>query len=1182
MQLLKIAVAGTSDLTLRLLELCYEDGHEITNVFSTRSDIQDYASKRHISLDSDGLCDANWIIVTDDVGDIFSDVDKSTHRLICCRQVAKDLNTEHWVNWVVKKEETTSKLLCWSERVCGGQISGADAIWDCDQTAIVGFKNLLRHLARGLSIERFEEKSFEETSFKETVVPPVLRSQAIRHRSNETSRQYAYAPNLVEEFAKAVTRYPKNVALIFGEQSLTYTEFDALSSRLAEMIVQMYDRMGVVISKDTRIGVALPKSVELYVAILAVLKTGAAYVPFDLGLPTERMRQMSEEAGLRVILTNKLSANVAGIASEASVLKIDLMKLATASPAPGCLPTDINSDALAIVFYTSGSTGKPKGVMLEHRNIVHFTAWYRDYCAIDHCSVALQFAAVSFDTSLFDMFPTWFAGGRLVVPSEETRRSFDDLSELMRKKGVTHAFMPPAWLAEMPDKNLPTLAHLVTGGDVCDPDTISRWSRERRFHNIYGPTECTVLATAACLDKNSKNRNIGFPIANTCCYVLDSNGEPVRTGQEGELFIAGAGVGRGYLNMEELNRERYLPDAFSEIPRLMYKTGDFVRWTNTGSLEFIGRIDTQIKLRGFRVELGEIESVVFASRIYRHAAVVYTENKQVVGYVADRIDADEDMTSALSRLEQVLQSQLPDYMVPATIVEIKALPATLNGKFDRRALAALPVHIARKRNLQYARNDIEAQLVDIWAKILKLGEDEIGIHDSFFELGGDSILVAKLLLTVKKTLSHSVALVRFIENPTVASLSSLLGDQTLAKNDRIPTRVYSDTLLSNDIRPLAEVNPYIRQPRNVLLTGANGFLGCFIIERLISLTKANIFCLVRAINEEEAQKRLKKALISFGLVHLVDQSRIKVIVGDLEQPRLDLSKDSYHVLCNSIDVIYHNGAHVNHIYDYASLYAANVGSTLTLLRFATTGINKAFHYISTLSAASNANASGELVEAEPANVPPAFINNGYNLTKWVSECLVSQAFNTGVNAAIYRPGNIIGDCQHGICRPDKNRILRLIKGSLQLGVFPRWEMAFDLSPIDFLASAIVALSLSNSPLPVYHLHDPKPITWIDYISTLHTFGYQFDFIEPDVWRSKLLQVDQTNALFDVISFYLDEENEDIGDMSHIHWQRTANALDRLDIDYPEKNFDLLKRHFIYLIESGFFPKPVTATAANYS
>jgi amino acid adenylation domain-containing protein/thioester reductase-like protein len=1202
MRLLKIAVAGASDLTLRILELCYEHGHEITNVFSTRTDICDYALERHITLVSDGLCAVDWVVVTDDMGDVFSDIDTLSPRLICCRHIANDLGMEHQINWIMAKVDIST--LVWSKQVSGGQINGADAIWDCDQVAIIGFNRLLGYLAKGATITELDTKLHSKRQFGQAgeefttsaspsqssrnvtssevlseivpFPPPILRSQAIYHRSNETARSYICEQSLVAEFAKAVARYPEDVALIFDAHSLTYAKFDTLSSRLAENIIHIYQHKGIILGKDTRIGIVLEKGIELYVAILAVLKTGAAYVPIDPTYPDERLRWMIEDAGLHIIITNKFLPDTAVMTSEAFCLNVDLATLATATPIPGYLPTDIDGDTLAVVIYTSGSTGKPKGVMLEHRNILHFTAWYREYFAFNHCSTALQFSTVSFDASLLDIFPTWFAGGRLVVPSEEIRRSFDDLAELIRKQGVTHAFLPPAWLSGMPEENLPTLAHVITGGDVCNSDTIRRWSQGRYFHNIYGPTECTILATTVCFNENANSRNIGFPIANTCCYVLNSNGEPVRTGQEGELFIAGQGVGRGYLNMEELNCKRYLPDPFSKTLRLMYKTGDLVRWTQTGALEIIGRIDTQIKLRGFRIELGEVEIAVLATGIYRHAAIVFTENKQIVAYVADLI-ASENMPSPIDHLKQSLQNQLPDYMIPSAIVEIDALPATPNGKIDRRALAALPVHFARSPKLERPRNEIEAQLVGIWATVLELEEDEIGIYDSFFDLGGHSILVARMLLGVKKTLSRNMALARFMENPTVASLSSLLCDPTLAKGARIPTQVYSDALLPSDICPLAEVNPYVRQPRNILLTGANGFLGCFIIEQLLNLTSANIFCLVRAKNDEEARKRLNKSLISFGLAHLDKQSRIKVIAGDLEHSQLNLSENNYHTLCNLIDAIYHCGANVNHIYDYVYLYAANVSSTLILLRFATTGINKAFHYISTLSAASNVNESGEIVEAEPINAPPAFVNNGYNLTKWVSEQLVWQAFNVGVHGAIYRPGNITGDSQYSICQPERNRILLLIKGSLQLGVIPRWEMAFDLSPVDFLAHAIVSLSLSKSPLLVYHLHNPKPLTWVDYVSTLRIFGYQFDFVEPDLWRSRLLQIDETNALFDVISFYLDDENEDIGDMSLIHWQGTANALAELGINYPEKNLDLLQIHFRYLIESGFLPDPVTIT-----
>nr|WP_255539582.1 non-ribosomal peptide synthetase [Polynucleobacter sp. JS-Safj-400b-B2] len=984
------------------------------------------------------------------------------------------------------------------------------------------------------------------------------------HLSNAESVSEKYK-NLASLFKDAAAMYPERVALEFEGHLLRYKELDCLSDIFSQKIIQAHAELGCELTADKCIGISINKGMELYVGILAILKTGAAYVPLDPLYPKDRLEWICEDAAIDVVVIAEGAQNsFDGISKTLALNNSTLMSL------QNNFLLDLNSiesESLAVVIYTSGSTGRPKGVMLEHKNISSFSRWYEKYCCVNKKSISLQFSTTSFDASLLDIFPILFSGGKLVIPSEEIRSSFDGLVDLIRCKEVTHAFLPPALLANLKDTNVPSLEFLITGGDVCDYETIKIWSSGRKFYNIYGPTECTILATTARFNAESHNRDIGRPIYGAICYVLDGSGFPCPTDEVGELYIGGNGVGRGYVGDNALNQERFLQNPFID-GATYYKTGDHVKWNSSGGIDFVGRIDSQIKIRGFLVDLGEIEHVILGAGFFNRAAVIANNDKQIIAYVANG-DQIAGVKNGLIELKAFLRKKLPNYMVPLSIVELDALPSTQNGKIDRANLALRPVTFVKNISEDITpKGVLEISLAKIWASVLNIDADSIGMDDSFFDLGGHSILVSRMLLAVKKMTAKSVSLARFMENPTLTSLTLLFGDAQ-TKGVMISERVYRDATLVNEVVPLPTINEYEKAPRTVLLTGANGFLGCHLISQLLKHTRAKIYCLVRADSDAGARVRLDAALVKFGLSELIKEGRVQAICGDLERSDFGFTADRFQSLKCSVDAIYHNGANVNHVYDYSYLYRTNVESTINLLKFSVIGINKSFNYISTLSAASSMNQNGELLEDGPSNNPPAFINNGYNLTKWVSERLVWAARANGLSAKIFRPGNITGDSMGGICQPEKNRILLLIKGSLQLGIIPDWAMNFDVSPVDWLAEAIITLSVSKTNLDVFNLHNPKKLSWVDYVSTLKKFGCKFDFVASSMWQKRLLEIDESNALFDVISFYLDEKNEDIGDMSHIHSSHTESELLKLDIKYPEKNSELLFTHFNFLVDSGF-------------
>lgn len=1179
MKSISIGIAGAGDLATKIMVALFELGHEVfTLPGSTKNfleiaaslGVENYAERRqHLIDELDGV-----LLLSES-----AEFDQAAHlqtRIInfgIRGDVVAD-NRSGAIRWSATLHGVT-EILCSENYHFNHHICGADYAVDVEQIALSMLIDVVSYVAQHngawpASIQQDEFFHFDSQEKLERI--------AFWHRSNQTAASIPDYRSLIDLFACAVERFPDRTAIIAPDATLTYRQLSDYAILIANDLLQQGVVCRTIGDAECVIGVALPKSTKLYASILAILGMGAAYVPLDPAYPKERLKGITEDSCLEYILTDVQYLPLFETCGTRAihVPTYDDCKYRIVADAQFLIIHEaFNQSRLAVIIYTSGSTGRPKGVMLEHRNILSFCNWYQEHVMLTPESRALQFSTISFDASILDVFPTLACGACLIVPSEEQRHDFSALDRLVIEHQVTHAFLPPALLAALPNCSWPSLQHLVTGGDICDLDTIERWKPSRHFYNIYGPTECTVLATLSDFSVHDNNKNIGIPIANARCYLLDERMRPVKPGEHGELYIAGAGVGRGYYRQATMTSERFLPDPL-DSNALVYRTGDMAMWNDDGNIHFVGRRDFQVKIRGFRVELGEIENAILRSRLFKQCAVVLDQQKRICAFVAKPY---LDSSNAMD-VKTAVRNILPEYMIPAQVIILPSLPATDNGKIDRKAL--LSIHVAQEVCL--AQDDLtetETKLRTIWASVLGFDVAEIRKSDSFFDLGGYSLLVSRMLLLVRKEWSVNTPLARFMEQPTIESLALMLTDHSINKGDRIPAEVFSDMQLPLSIAPLAEKNAYLHSPREILLTGANGFLGVFLLQQLLKITEAIIYCLVRAPTEEDAYRKMQLALDSNGLSSLSGHPRLRVVLGDLEKPNLGMSEEWFAELAQCIDVIYHNGAHVNHIYDYRHLANTNVKSTLELLRLATTSQNKAIHFVSTLSAASNLNSIGNIVESGPTKTPPAFVNNGYNLSKWVSEHLVWQAIERGVVGTIIRPGNISGHSFSGVCQPEQNRIMLLIKGSIQLGCAPAWDSGFDLCPVDFLAEGAVRCSLSAvRETSVLHLHNPKPLNWIDFLTCLQEFGYRFDVVAPDVWRAAVVDIEESNALYNVLAFYLDDESEDIGDMSHIEFSKTERELQRVGMDYPEKSVALIQANLRYLIDCQFLPLPGTNVATK--
>ncbi len=589
---------------------------------------------------------------------------------------------------------------------------------------------------------------------------------------NDTIADYPSHKCIHELFEEQVERAPNAIAVIFGEEELTYRELNHRANQLAHYLRSL----GV--GPDVLVALCLDRSIEMVVGLLGILKAGGAYVPLDVSYPELRLNFMLDDAAAHVLITQ--TKFVSKLSKHRGLVVCLDSELNTADrPTLDNPLSNSKPHHLAYVIYTSGSTGNPKGVLLEHRGLVNLALWHCRTYHLQGNDRTTQLASLGFDAATWEIWPSLIAGATIVVVRDELRASPSAVATWLVARGVTMSFMPTPLAEAMVDLAWPSPSDfrvMLTGGDRLQRRPSANASF--RLVNHYGPTECTVVATACDVAADVMGSSplgppaIGNPIANTLVYVLDQQRQLVPIGVAGELYIGGDGLARGYLNRPELTAERFVRNPFSNEPTArLYKTGDLCRWRTDGNLEFLGRLDHQVKIRGFRIELGEIEVALASHPSVRMCVVLAREDrlrdKRLVAYV----ESINNECSA-SALRNHVAALIPDYMIPTAFVFLDSLPVTPNGKIDRKALPAPEFdRAALSTRFVAARTHIEATLQKLWAEAL--GLDSVGIHDNFFELGGNSLLSIRLISRAAKA-GLRLTVSQLFESPTIEGLAKAL------------------------------------------------------------------------------------------------------------------------------------------------------------------------------------------------------------------------------------------------------------------------------------------------------------------------------------------------------------------------------------------------------------------------
>jgi amino acid adenylation domain-containing protein/thioester reductase-like protein len=908
-------------------------------------------------------------------------------------------------------------------------------------------------------------------------------------------------------FAAQVARTPDAVALVCEGCSWSYGQLDEAANRLAHLLA------GRGVGPGCVVGLLLERSAQAIAAIVAVLKTGAAYLPIDPEHPPTRIGFMLADAAPVAVIT---TAGLAGRLDGHDVVVIDVNDPAvdtqpsTALPAPG-------PDNIAYIIYTSGTTGVPKGVAATHHNVTQLLESLD--AGLPSTGVWAQCHSHAFDVSVWEIWGPLLHGGRLVVIPDSVTRSATDFHDVLVAEHVNVLNQTPSAVAALSPQGLDSVT-LVLGGELCPAEVVDRWAPGRVVINGYGPTETTMcVALSAPLAPGSGAPPIGSPVSGAALFVLDGWLRPVPVGVAGELYVAGRGVACGYVGRAGLTASRFVACPFGGSGARMYRTGDLVRWGVDGQLVYVGRADEQVKIRGYRIELGEVRAALTGVDGVDQAAVIAREDhpgdKRLVGYVTGTADP--------VGIRAQLAERLPAYMVPAAVVVIDALPLTVNGKLDTRALPA-PEYTAGE--YRAPGTPTEEILAGIYAQVL--GLERVGVDDSFFDLGGDSLSAMRLVAAVNTALDADLSVRTVFDAPSVSSLSQQLGrhagatgpsfgsvhgrdtievhagDLTLEKFIDATTLTAAPTLPG----PSAEV-------RTVLLTGATGFLGRYLalewLERM-DLVDGTLICLVRAKSNEDARQRLDKTFDSGDpelLRHFQELAadHLEVIAGDKGEANLGLDQQTWQRLAETVDLIVDPAALVNFVLPYSELFGPNVVGTAELIRFALTTKIKPYTYVSTANVGDQIEPSAFTEDADIRVISPTRTiddSNGYGNSKWAGEVLLREANDLcGMPVAVFRCDMILADTTYAGQLNVADLFTRMVLSLAATGIAPgsfyqldadgnRQRAHFDGLPVEFVAEAIATLgALAVDGFETYHVMNPHDdgIGLDEYVDWLIEAGY---------------------------------------------------------------------------------------------
>ncbi|KAF2224817.1 nonribosomal peptide synthetase 10 [Elsinoe ampelina] len=949
-------------------------------------------------------------------------------------------------------------------------------------------------------------------------------------------------------FKKQVKETPDLVALEDENHTYTYTQLDDK----VESLTRNIGRYGV--ERDSLVGVLLGRSADYVIACLAALRAGGAFLVLENAYPTELLNEVIEDANPAVILTTR--SEVGRIRGNSPLIILDEEQSGSNGHANGHSNGDSNGhanvasdetdphdlDKLAFVCYSSGTTGRPKGIACVHKAAVYS---YNARFGLSDLKPGDRVACNVF--FIWEILRPLLRGATVVAIPDETSYDPGILVNTLQSKKITETLMTPTLLAAVLSRHqalatrLPDLRTLWLNGEVVTTDLAQKTLKalpKCRLLNVYSACETHEVAAGVVSEMISDDAQVcpvGPLLDPKRTYILDDSGQRVENGNAGELFVGGHQLARGYLNLPETTAKAFIPDPFDPAHgAYMYRTGDLARITSKGLLEITGRVGAMIKLRGYSIVPAKVQKAIVQNLAVRDCVVTsHGEglNRQLVAYIADEKDSSEERPSVKiddgarsPAARRVLSQALAQYMIPTLWVRLDKIPThAVSGKIDMKALPepgstdSKPVSPVRATAKKDENDPISLDAVaEIWAATLSTPRSAITPEHNFFDLGGHSLLLSDLASRFSKNFGFRVPVARLADPPTLNghlhTVRAVRDGHTAAVQADLPNIMRADSVLDKDIVPApgTKLIP-ANKADTILLTGATGFLGPFILNDLLESTSAKIICLVRFSDPTQADipagiARLRRNLLDFGLWSDSIMERIEILPGNLSRKRFGIPPEPFEQLAKRVQVIVHAAATVNLVYPYAALRNANVGGTREILRLAAIG-GATVQYVSTNGVLPPSQEGWPETKILEVDEVASAIPDGYGQTKCVAEYLAREAVQRGLPVRILRAGTISGHSASGASNA-YDLLTSLIVESTQLGHYPdvpNWRT--EMTPVDFVSKSIVHLANitedKSSPKDqlIFHLGDPQPVTAVSVFEHLNELGFPTTPLPFEEWVS---------------------------------------------------------------------------------
>ncbi|KNC80603.1 hypothetical protein SARC_07039 [Sphaeroforma arctica JP610] len=1025
-----------------------------------------------------------------------------------------------------------------------------------------------------------------------------------------------------DHFSDWAKKDPERPAVVHGEKTFSYKYLDDFSNRVAHYLIKQGVVPGDVVTMYAH------RSTAIVIGIMGILKAGATFSVIDPAYPVERQQVYLFVAQPKAILSLKLAGVMnpevqkyidteLNICCQLNGLHEDEPELLAEYESTSCgvvvQPYDV-----ATLSFTSGSTGIPKGVRGQHISLTHFFPWMMTKFGLGEKDRFTMLSGIAHDPIQRDVFTPLFMGATIYIPDQEDIVSPGQLAQWMATNQVTVAHLTPAMnqlVTANAEAPMPHLRRVFLVGDILTKRDVMRLQAladNVEVINMYGTTE-TQRAVSYFHIKNDGSIGdlkeilpAGWGMKDVQLLILTDSGKVAGIGELGEIYVRSPCMSRGYLGLDKVTAEKFVNNPFrpDDSKDKMYRTGDLGRYMPDGVVECVGRADDQVKIRGFRIELGEIDTHLGQHPDVRENITLVkrdaNEEKTIISYFVPKIANQFDINS----MRDALKAKLPVYSIPSVFVPLVRMPLTPNAKIDR---AKLPYPDAAVIALQNAsrkqsssgvthETNMHVEIKDIWRNVLGRA---VGVHDNFFDVGGHSIFATRVTFEMRKRLKLELPLDLLYRCGTIDQvvkqiskdeLTDALGfEEADGTSDIAQLDVEGQVVLDASItcKGLPELAAdSVQTVTDVLLTGGTGFLGAFLLSRLlVTHPNAMVHCIVRAKDNAAAYARVEKALKQHFLWRDDYGHRINAVCGDLSAEDNTCGVDAavWDEWATKVDLIVHNGALVHWVYPYAKLKAANVTSVVSLLALACTHKRKPFHFVSSTAVFEASHYLGltQPVKERDPLVAGNGIGSGYGQTKWVAENIIALAAERGLPTYVYRSSYITGDSRTGVTNVD-DYLVRLVKGCIELGVAPEMVNKLNCCPVDFVADTIAHVTTATPEVRdginnTYHFLNPTSYRFVDFFEDVARYGFD---VKPDnymEWKGALEELTMTskeNALYPLLHFVMDDLPQKSRGPS-LDTTMLWKALEGSNIECPSVT-SLMGIYLSYLVHSGYLEPPTLA------